>query len=179
MDRGGENMASANLNYGLPGLSANKPKARSPEAWVDELPRRWAATGAIAGLIISGVIFVGPARPLEMAQAWPITIAITALVGLNWLLLGYWARWSLRSHLELSAHAALMAIRDNWLSGAAILAGTPIILRRAAVELGLYPYARPTEFDDLIAAAIAFPTMMLGAYAMSIISRRALVSRIQ
>jgi len=71
-----------------------------------------------------------------------------------------------------------MAIRDNWLTGSAILAGVPIILRRAVIELGLYPYFPPTEFDDFIAAITAFPVMMLGAYLLSIVSRRALARRI-
>lgn len=171
-------MAGANLTHGLSRLSTKTTGGRSPEAWVDELPKRWAATSATAGLIASIAILLGPARPLDMAQVVPATLAITALAGLSWLLLGFWARWSLRTHLHISAYAALMAIRDNWLTGSAILAGVPIILRRAVIELGLYPYFPPTEFDDFIAAITAFPVMMLGAYLLSIVSRRALARRI-
>lgn len=172
-------MAGANLTHELPSVSNTMPRMRSPEVWVNEIPKRWAATGATAGFVISFAIFFSPLRPMGLAQVVPTTLAITALAGLSWLLLGFWARWSLRSHLHISAHAALLAIRGNWLSGSAILAGTPIILRRAAIEFGLYPHVPPTELDDFIAAITAFPVMMFGAYLLSIVSGRALATRIQ
>jgi hypothetical protein len=160
---------------GFPTASSGVPTRA--EEWIAQLPWRWSKAAAFAGLVASG-FFVVVQPPPELYLGVSVVFIVAAQAALCWLLIGLWARWSLRVKLEQSVEAALAAIQDNWLSGAAILAGGPIVLRRLLIELDLYPFGRPSEADDFFAAIIAFPTLMGGAFLLSMISRRALARRI-
>ncbi len=164
------------------GLQERLPAALSgvptrAEDWITQLPWRWSKTAGAAGLLASG-FFVMVQPPTKFFLGVSVVFIVGAQAALCWLLIGLWARWSLRVKLEQSVEAALATIQDNWLSGAAILAGGPIVLRRLLIELNLYPFGLPSEADDFFAALIAIPTLMGGALVLSMISRRALARRI-
>lgn len=149
-------------------------RTSSAELWVVRLPLRWAATGAATGLAISGAVLLIAPFSSGFVEAGLVLLAAAIAGGLNWLLIGYWARWSLREKFAMSPESALAAIRDNWLTGAAILAGAPIVLRRLTIELNLYPGAPPTTAEDVVQAAIALTVLLLGASVLSVISARGL-----
>lgn len=128
-------------------------------------------------MIASVSTVIAQPQAMQPYFAASTVLIVTLQTALFWLLIGFWARWSLRVKLEQSVDSALAAIQNNWLNGAAIAAGAPILLRRLIVDLNLYPLGRPTVTDDFLTALIAFPTLMGGAFVLSLISRRALARR--
>lgn len=106
-------------------------------------------------------------------------MVVLCLIGAtNWLLLGYWARWSLRGPMALSAQAALSSMRDKWLIGAIILALGPIFVRRLLTVLpGTSTY--PTLLNDITDGVVALLVLGSGALALSRVSARGLRSAIE
>lgn len=104
------------------------------KAWIDSLPYRWAIGGGLTtGMLLAVLTVPGPGEPVIKAALMLIGIALAAL---GWLLTGYWARWSLRPHLQHSLESARASIPNLWVSGAVLLAGLPLVLRRLLAELG-------------------------------------------
>lgn len=111
----------------------------------------------------------------------PTGVAVVALSltgAINWLLLGYWARWSLRGPMALSAQTAVNSMRDKWLTGAIILALGPIVVRRL---LAVLPgtAAPPSLLRDISDGSVALVVLGLGALAMSHVSAHSLRSAMQ
>lgn len=162
-------------------MGSSRAAAGSPshaERWLNELPIRWAATGAATGLALAAaILFIAPFHGDNIGRAL-VLLAIGGGSGLSWLFIGYWAQWSLRAKFAMSPDSAVSSIRNNWLTGAAILAGAPIVFRKAVIELGIYQNAPPTISDDLLQAAIAFALLLTGAFALSTISARGLSRQI-
>ena len=147
-------------------------RGRAPtyaSTWLVALPRRWALNGGALGLAF-GIALVGLApMPGGTALNAGYAIAIGISSYLTWFLLGYWARWSLRAKHQLSPASALTSIRDNWLNGAVIIAGAPILLRRMTVELGLIP--NDISFrDDFIQGLAALSVCAIVASAVAVVS---------
>lgn len=162
-------------------MEAAKVVAGNPshaERWLNQLPTRWAAAGAAAGLALASFILLAASFPGGIIERALVLLAIGVGSGLSWLLIGYWARWSLRAKFSMSPDSAVSSIRHNWLTGAAILAVAPVVLRKAVIELGTYRGVPPTIADDLLQAGAALAVLLTGALALSIVSARGLSRQI-
>lgn len=130
------------------------PKNHAIKAWIDNLPYRWAAGGGLAtGVLL--VLLTGFDPDQLAAKVTLISVGII-LAASSWLLTGYWARWSMRSYFQQSLDSTRSAIPHLWASGAVLLAGLPLILRRLLAEFGAIesPGSGLAGFVELIAVIV-------------------------
>lgn len=133
-------------------MLAASPEDHGIKAWIDNLPYRWAAGGALTtGVSLALLTVFGLGEPAIKAA---LILTGATLAATSWLLTGYWARWSIQPHFQRSLDSARASIPHLWASGAVLLAGLPLVLRRLFAELGAIesPSSGLAGFIELIAA---------------------------